>query len=38
MMYAVEDLRSLGPEATVELLIVPDEESEHGGPTGRRSS
>ena len=34
MMYAVEDLRALGPEATVELLIVPDEESEHGGPTG----
>jgi succinyl-diaminopimelate desuccinylase len=34
MMYAVEDLRSLGPEATVELLIVADEEWEHGGPTG----
>src|SRR4028118_1116815 len=34
MMYAVEDLRSVGPGATVELLVVPDEEWEHGGPTG----
>jgi len=34
MMYAVEDLRSLGCEATVELLIVADEEQEHGGPNG----
>jgi succinyl-diaminopimelate desuccinylase len=34
MMYAVEDLNALGCDATVELLIVPDEEQEHGGPTG----
>ncbi|HZY56536.1 MAG TPA: M20/M25/M40 family metallo-hydrolase, partial [Rubrobacteraceae bacterium] len=34
MMYAVEDLHVMGCEATVELLIVPDEEWEHGGPTG----
>jgi succinyl-diaminopimelate desuccinylase len=33
MMYAVEDLRDLGSEATVELLIVPDEEQEHGART-----
>lgn len=34
MMYAVKDLHSLGCDATVELLIVPDEEREYGGPTG----
>jgi succinyl-diaminopimelate desuccinylase len=34
MMYAVEDLRALGSEATVELLVVPDEEQEHGARTG----
>ncbi len=34
MMYAVEDLHAVGCEATVELLIVPDEEREYGGPTG----
>lgn len=34
MMYAVEDLKVIGSEATVELLIVPDEEQEHDGPTG----
>jgi succinyl-diaminopimelate desuccinylase len=34
MMYAVEDLHVMGCETTVELLIVPDEEWEHGGPTG----
>ncbi len=34
MMYAVEDLDALGCEATVELLIVPDEEHEHDGLTG----
>ena len=34
MMYAAEDLNALGCDATVELLIVPDEEQEHGGPTG----
>ncbi len=34
MMYAVEDLHVTGCEATVELLIVPDEEREYGGPTG----
>jgi succinyl-diaminopimelate desuccinylase len=34
MMYAVEDLRDLGCEATVELLVVPDEEGEHGAKTG----
>ena len=33
MMYAVEDLRALGSEATVELLVVPDEEQEHGART-----
>jgi succinyl-diaminopimelate desuccinylase len=34
MMYAVEDLHAMGCGATVELLIVPDEEREYGGPTG----
>ena len=34
MMYAVEDLCATGCDATVELLIVPDEEREYGGPTG----
>ena len=34
MMYAVEDLHVMGCEATVELLIVPDEEREHGGTKG----
>ncbi len=34
MMYAVEDLNVLGCDATVELLIVPDEEREYGGRTG----
>ncbi|MDQ3927391.1 MAG: M20/M25/M40 family metallo-hydrolase [Actinomycetota bacterium] len=34
MMYAVEDLHVVGCDATVELLIVPDEEREYGGPTG----
>jgi succinyl-diaminopimelate desuccinylase len=34
MMYAVEDLHAVGCEATVELLIVPDEEREHGGSKG----
>src|ERR687883_1828736 len=34
MMYAVEDLNTLGCEATVELLVVPDEEQEHGARTG----
>ena len=34
MMYAVEDLQNLGCEATVELLVVPDEEGEHGAKTG----
>jgi succinyl-diaminopimelate desuccinylase len=34
MMYAVEDLHVTGCDATVELLIVPDEEREYGGPTG----
>lgn len=34
MMYALEDLHVLGCDATVELLIVPDEEREYGGPTG----
>jgi succinyl-diaminopimelate desuccinylase len=38
MMYAVEDLHVTGYEATVELLIVPDEEKDeesgHDGPTG----
>ena len=34
MMYAVEDLDSLGCGATVEFLAVPDEEQEHRGRTG----
>ena len=34
MMYAVHDLNLLGCDATVELLIVPDEEQEHGALTG----
>src|ERR671916_1532637 len=34
MMYAVEDLKTLGSDATVELLVVPDEEQEHGARTG----
>ncbi len=34
MMYAVEDLHVTGCDATVELLIVPDEEREHGGAKG----
>ena len=34
MMYAVEDLDAMGCDATVEFLVVPDEEQEHGGPTG----
>ncbi|MBA2533837.1 MAG: M20/M25/M40 family metallo-hydrolase, partial [Rubrobacter sp.] len=34
MMYAVEDLRDLGCDATVELLVVPDEEGDHGAKTG----
>src|SRR5919202_7036535 len=38
MMFAVEDLHAMGCEATVELLIVPDEEKDeesgHDEPTG----
>ena len=34
MMYAIEDLRALSCGATVELLVVPDEEDEHGARTG----
>lgn len=34
MMYAVEDLSHFGSDASVELLIVPDEEQEHGARTG----
>jgi succinyl-diaminopimelate desuccinylase len=34
MMYAVSDLDATGCDATVELLIVPDEEQEHGASTG----
>ena len=34
MMYAVEDLHVTGCDATVELLIVPDEEREYGGTKG----
>ena len=34
MMYAVEDLHVTGCDATVELLIVPDEEKEYGGTKG----
>ncbi len=33
MMYAVEDLNAVGCEATVDLLVVPDEEQNHTGPT-----
>jgi len=34
MMYALEDLHLTGCDVTVELLIVPDEEREYGGPKG----
>ncbi len=34
MMYAVEDLNTFGCDATVELLVVSDEEQEHGARTG----
>ncbi len=34
MMYAVEDLHLTGCGATVELLVVPDEETEYGGVKG----
>jgi succinyl-diaminopimelate desuccinylase len=34
MMHAIEDLHVIGCNATVELLIVPDEEKEYGGPKG----
>ena len=34
MMYAVEDLDKIGCPATVELLIVPDEEHEYNMVTG----
>ena len=34
MMYAIEDLHATGCDATVELLIVPDEEREYGGLKG----
>ncbi len=34
MMYAIEDLHAMNCDATVELLIVPDEEREYGGPKG----
>ncbi len=34
MMYAVEDLHVTKCDATVELLIVPDEEREYGGVKG----
>jgi succinyl-diaminopimelate desuccinylase len=34
MMYAVEDLHTMDCDATVELLIVPDEEREYGEPKG----
>jgi succinyl-diaminopimelate desuccinylase len=34
MMCAAWDLNTIGCEASVELLIVPDEEQEHGAPTG----
>src|SRR4028119_713561 len=34
MMYAVEDLQDLGCEATVELLIRPDEGAGPGGAAG----
>jgi succinyl-diaminopimelate desuccinylase len=34
MMHAMWDLNELGSDCTVELLVVPDEEHEYGGPTG----
>ncbi|MEW6637930.1 MAG: M20/M25/M40 family metallo-hydrolase, partial [Actinomycetota bacterium] len=34
MMHAIEDLSIVGCDATVELLIVPDEEGDHSGTTG----
>ncbi len=34
MMYALEDLNELGCPATVDLLVVPDEEKDYGGPSG----
>jgi succinyl-diaminopimelate desuccinylase len=34
MMYATHDLNQSGCECTVDLLVVPDEEREYGGPTG----
>jgi succinyl-diaminopimelate desuccinylase len=34
MLYAMGDLEALGCDATVELLIVPDEEREYSGLTG----
>lgn len=34
MMYAVQDLKEAGCDCTVELLVVPDEEHEYGGPNG----
>ena len=34
MMYAIEDLQKLDCEATVKLLVVPDEEGDHGARTG----
>jgi succinyl-diaminopimelate desuccinylase len=34
MMYAVQDLNILGCDATVEFLVVPDEEQEHNARTG----
>ena len=34
MMYAVEDLHVRGCDATVKLLIVPDEERDYGGFRG----
>jgi succinyl-diaminopimelate desuccinylase len=34
MMYAMVDLHEIGCDATVELLVVPDEEREYDGPKG----
>lgn len=34
MMYAMLDLHESGCDATVELLVVPDEEREYDGPKG----
>lgn len=34
MMYAAHDLSEAGCNCTVDLLVVPDEEREYGGPTG----